>query len=345
MRSKGILAGIAAAVAAACAIWLLMGTMDRGVAPDEEPGENIEAASAVEPAAQVAEEASGTEPVETTPEVPDIIEDLPTPAPLDETLVAVRSDDEPVISDPRCMEIARAMKERLGWDRIDTMRCNIEIKLGDMAFGTLSLTMEAPGGTLMVMSGEQNGQPLSSYQVTDGVLIETGRISPEGERVPYNMGNWAGTGSMAPAFSWDMFDPEKYTYTEAVDYTADPADPMFQKVDGSAPDNLNLTILKGEKEDMPFEMYVDTQSMRMVGLRVMSPKDGRVAMQSSPIEYEEVAEDILYPKAINLQLFPAAMGAPAEIADLKATVRVGDFVVNEPIKPDTFFFAKRSQQP
>jgi hypothetical protein len=145
----------------------------------------------------------------------------------------------------------------------------------------------------------------------------------------------------ASPFSGAMFSPENFTYTEAADYTADPADRMFQKADGAPIDNLNLTVLKAQSENQALDVFVDPESLEMVALRMYNK--GEVLMELSGMTYEKVADGIIQPTKFTMRMNAGAMGAPGEdLVDMK--MKMSDIVVNEPVDPATFHFTSNATQ-
>ncbi len=267
-------------------------------------------------------------------EFDDVIDELPEPVDLSVTLIPISQDVEETA--PDYAELVAAWKEKMGWDRIETLDFALSIDMGPRGAQTSKMTMEYPSKWLSVSTSQEGSRQQEQYQLSDGVFLEIGVLTAEGDRVPTE-GAGGPAGSKRNMILPKLLTYEAFSFQEAADFDADPSEAMFQKADGSPLDNLKLVMLTSKEPEGTYKVFVDPQSGRPVGW-LLEGADGDLRMECIRIEYKEIAEGITYPVGLTLHGVKTGKGGKPDRMEMR--VKMSDFTVNEPLAPETLHFTR-----
>ena len=314
--------------------------------PSPEPAEAVTA-----PPAPVSTQT--VEPAPKAPETPEPVAEstvaelqIPEPPALDNaevSLIRVSPQVEPP-AESEAGKFLKAMKEKLGMDKIKTMKMKMAMEMSmTTPQGPMTITsdcdvlIEMPGKMYNVFEVNAGGNKMKMYQVTDGVFMEMGQMSADGKRNPMQMRKSGVTDGQMSLFTGGAFDDSAYASGELKSVTVDPSDPLFQKEDGTPLDNLELTVLTISQMGFDIETYVDPQTMEMRAMRMF--KDGKVAIECSRVKFQDVAEGVRYPVGYDMSMNAAAMGAAQGAPqEMKMKLSVSEVKVNPELDAGVFNF-------
>lgn len=332
---RAVLAAVVVCLVAGLLVWRLSGKPPAG-----EPAPAVPAVTE-EPAEPKAPEAPPVEveaPVdELAEEAENVIDELIESDESADSLIPISQDVEETA--PDYAELVAAWKEKMGWDRIETLEFTLSIDMGPRGTQTSKMTMEYPSKWLNVSTSQEgSGQP-ESYQLSDGVFLEIGVVTAEGARVA-SEGAGGPAGSKRNMILPKLLTYEAFSFQEAADFAADPSEAMFQKADGSPLDNLKLVMLTAKEPEGTYKVFVDPQSGRPVGW-LLEGADGDLRMECIRIEYKEIAEGITYPVGLTLHGVKTGKGGKPDRMEMR--VKMSDFTVNKAIAPETLHFTKKTK--
>lgn len=344
-RKTGLVLGvIVVAIVAGFIAWQLAG---RGWAP-------VDVVEAPAPPPEAEPVAKETVPAEEADESFDDIDDIIAETGQTGSALAPVKEREKVTSDPECVRILAEMKEKLGWDKVHTMKFvinGVTESMGNRIESRTDVMIEKPGKSYSTTEANVPGEgSLSMCTVTDGVFAESGTISSGGTRQPRGRNDAQPVSPGSPDLFDGITDPTVLEFVSAETITPDPGDPLFQRSDGSPPEQKELTLLTAHSgTDGTIELFLDPASMEIVAVSIL--KNGAKQAALRRIEYKEISPGIRAPVAYDfslnmekmLQQLPenAREGMPSEV-----TTRFthSDVEVNIEIAPETFYFTNKPGQ-